>query len=182
MRGALVLERRDVSGDALELGGLPQRLERLQLHLGVARRRQQPARVAEAAVLPLVRFLADLVAHEPQQRAHLLQILAGLVDGLGWMVVVAAELLQRIVDAAQGDAPDSARGRLAWLQAIRARWPRAVAVVRAEPGARRDCGSCPGDGGAYSDLGAAVGRNPGCCTQGTFAGARCRHCQGDTRR
>src|SRR4051794_1191160 len=162
MRGALVLERRDIGLDALELGGRLQRLDRLQLHLGVARCRQQPASVAEPGVLAPVGLLADLVADEPQQRAHLLQVFASFVDGLGWMVVVAAELLQRIVDAAQGDAPDSARGRLAWLQAIRARWPRAVAVVRAEPGARRDCGSCPGDGSAHSDLGTPVGREAGC--------------------
>ena len=62
---------------------LDQRVERRQLHLGVAARREQAGGVAERPVLALEGLLAELLADQAQRRARLLQVFAGAVDRLG---------------------------------------------------------------------------------------------------
>ena len=69
-------------------------------HVRVADPGQLAGRVAEAGVLGAVDAVAELAAHEPQQRAQLLHVLARLVHRLlARAVRLAAQLVERVVDA-----------------------------------------------------------------------------------
>src|SRR3954453_8910385 len=83
---------------------LAERGERLELHLGVAGPRQQAPGVAKAQVLAPVDVVTEVVADEAEDRAELLQVLPGLVDG-GRKVTIrsVAKLLDRVGGAARGD-------------------------------------------------------------------------------
>src|SRR5947207_14088715 len=108
--------RKSVPGQTI-VEALAERRERLELHLGVAGPRQQAPRVPKAQVLAPVDVVAEVVADEAENRAELLQVLPGLVDG-GREVSIrsVAKLLDRVGGAARGDPAHAGLGGLASLQ------------------------------------------------------------------
>ena len=93
------------SGRKLIAAALLEPRQRLQLHLGVAAARKQPAGIAIAPAFGSKRLLAQLVANQARGGAKLLQVFASTVDG-GREVAVAGfrELFQHLLGATERDS------------------------------------------------------------------------------
>ncbi len=88
---------------------LGQLSESFQQHLGVAHRRQGPGCLTSPGVLALVGAQAQLLAQQAQVGAHLLELLAGVVDGVVGKRPAPAQGLQRFADLLADQAADAAR-------------------------------------------------------------------------
>ena len=92
---------------------LGQRVERLDRDVGVARRRQAAADVAQRRVLLRLGGATDRVSPEPERCPGAFERLAGVVDRLG---IAGAQAIHRVVDLAECDAADRVRAVLVVLE------------------------------------------------------------------
>lgn len=96
--------------------------ERHEHHVGVAHAGELAGRIAKAGVLGAEDAIAQLAAHQPQQRAQLLHVLARLVDRiLARALRLAAQLVEGMVDAPARHPPHLFGHRLSRIEAKRAR-------------------------------------------------------------